>query len=191
MAGVGPRRRMLVSRERYAAGRKLHTAGQEMQTATHDALSVTTQRFDASQYPRTYRFSTGYRIFMIFTGAVNVALGCLAIFAFVTGREMDGPGERVGFGLLGALFLWVGLYVTALTLKTKVILYPDRIEHYCRENRPQPAPRRDRGRARPVDEILFDAGAEAAEARAEAVAHHLDDEKGPGLRRLANDPAAP
>ena len=68
---------------------------------------------------------------MIFTGAVNVALGCLAIFAFVTGREMDGPGERVGFGLLGALFLWAGLYVSALTLKTKVILYPDRIEHYA------------------------------------------------------------
>lgn len=90
--------------------------------------SVRTQSFDPSQYPRTYRVSTRNRIFFIFVGAVNAVLGLLGMFCFVTGQETDGPGERIAFGILGALFFCLGLYVLAFTLKTKLILYPDRIE---------------------------------------------------------------
>lgn len=106
-----------------------------MHTVIQDAPSVTTQSFDPSQYPRTYRVSTGNRIILVFVGVVNcvmgIVFGLLGMNYFGAGEETSGPGERIGFAILGALFFCIGLYVVALTLKTKVILHPDRIEHYA------------------------------------------------------------
>jgi hypothetical protein len=106
-----------------------------MHTVIQDAPSVTTQSFDPSQYPRTYRVSTRNRIFLVFVAVVNCVLGIvfglLGMNYLGAGEEANGPWERVPFGILGASLLLLGLYIVALTLKTKVILYPDRIEHYA------------------------------------------------------------
>lgn len=85
-------------------------------------------QIDASLLPRTYGTSIGNRIFLTLVACANAGGGLLGMIYFGMGHEMKSPGERLSFVLLSFLFVALGSYVLIYTFKSKIILYPDRIE---------------------------------------------------------------
>jgi len=84
--------------------------------------------FDTSLYPRTYRTSLGWRLFLISLGGLIAAVSLLGIRYFGTGHEMKSPREVSIFVSLCFLFFLLGAYLVLAMLKSKLILTADTIE---------------------------------------------------------------
>jgi hypothetical protein len=83
--------------------------------------------FDASNYPRTYRISAGYRTFFFILGGLAVVPGCLGVWYFGTGHEMSSSGQAAIMAGLCFLFVLLGAYLIIYALRTTVTLRADAI----------------------------------------------------------------
>ena len=79
---------------------------------------------DASLYPRTYRISLGWRIFLQLFGLAVIGLG-----VFLCWKYFYDPGKAAAvFASLGPLALLLGFYIFIDTGLSKIVLYADAIE---------------------------------------------------------------
>jgi hypothetical protein len=84
--------------------------------------------FDASNYPRTYRISAGYRAFFIILGGLAAVPGCLGVWYFGTGHEMSSSGQAAIMSIFCFLFVLLGAYLIIYALRTTVTLRADAID---------------------------------------------------------------
>lgn len=84
--------------------------------------------FNPALYPRTYKASTGYLLFLG-TASFLCALGGIAgIIYFGTGHEMTSVRSESILVVLCSLFLLLGIYLVSAVLTARLILGPDFIE---------------------------------------------------------------
>ncbi len=81
-------------------------------------------------YPRSYRMSAGWTVFMLLFGVAAVAGGAYGAWYFFQPGSARDPLSGLVLAGVCALFLVFGLYVILWVLKGRVVLYPDRIEVY-------------------------------------------------------------
>ncbi len=83
--------------------------------------------FKDFNYPREYRVSIGWKIFLLFLATVSIAG---SVYSLVYMFSID--PEFLSFISVGAsiFFLLLGLYLFVDTIKSKIILYIDKIEIY-------------------------------------------------------------
>jgi len=84
--------------------------------------------FNPSLYPRTYKPSTGYLLFLVTVGLLCAAGGIAGIIYFGTGHEMTSMRSQFALVVLSFLFLLLGIYLIAAVLTSRLILGPDFIE---------------------------------------------------------------
>src|SRR5260370_42067363 len=90
-------------------------------------LDLENPPFDPSLYPRTYRVSPAYGLLFFLLGAIAVGGGCLGAWYFGTGHEMRTPRQAAIMSAGSFLFVLLGTYLIAFSLRVKVILHPDAI----------------------------------------------------------------
>jgi len=83
---------------------------------------------DGSRYPRTYRTSRGYRIFLSLLGVLIMVPACLGIWYFGTGHETQGARDTVMMVSVCFLFVLLGAYLIGSLLRFQVTLRADAIE---------------------------------------------------------------
>jgi peptidoglycan/LPS O-acetylase OafA/YrhL len=83
---------------------------------------------DASQFPRTYQSSLGYRLAFVSLGLLLAAASLLGVWYFATGRGTTAPPATIFLTLLCFCFFLLGAYLALAMLKGKVILTADAIE---------------------------------------------------------------
>jgi len=84
--------------------------------------------FNPALYPRAYKPSTGYLLFLGAVGCVCCAGGIAGIIYFGAGHEMENDRQKFIFVGLSALFLLLGIYLIGAVLTSRLILGPDFIE---------------------------------------------------------------
>jgi hypothetical protein len=84
--------------------------------------------FNPALYPRTYKPSTGYLLFLGIVSALCAAAGLAGIIYFGTGHEMTSMRSQFALVVLSFLFLLLGIYLIAAVLTSRLILGPDFIE---------------------------------------------------------------
>jgi hypothetical protein len=84
--------------------------------------------FSPSLYPRTYRPSTRYLLFLGTVSCLCAAGGIAGILYFGTGHEMTSVRSQVALVVLSFLFLLLGAYLISAVLTSRLILGPDFIQ---------------------------------------------------------------
>src|SRR6266478_2211943 len=84
--------------------------------------------FNPSLYPRTYKPSTGYVLFLGTASCLCAAGGIAGIAYFGTGHEVKGPRDEFMLVGLSALFLLLGLFLFGSVLTSRLIVSADSIE---------------------------------------------------------------
>jgi len=84
--------------------------------------------FNPSLYPRTYKPSTGYVLFLGTASGLCAAGGIAGMIYFGTGHEVKGPRDEFMLVGLSALFLLLGLFLIASVLTSRLIVSADSIE---------------------------------------------------------------
>src|ERR1035441_9457411 len=81
----------------------------------------------ASVFPRVYRASRGWLIFLTLCGLLLTIGGTIGAWSAAT-AVLRNPQSRVGLVGLGLAFGALGIYCLLSTFRSKVVLFPDRIE---------------------------------------------------------------
>jgi len=84
--------------------------------------------FNPALYPRTYKPSTGYLLFLGTVSALCAAGGIAGIIYFGTGHEMTTMQSQLALVVLSFLFLLLGIYLITAVLTSRLIFGPDFIE---------------------------------------------------------------
>jgi len=84
--------------------------------------------FNPALYPRTYKPSTGYLLFLGTVSCLCAAAGIAGIIYFGTGHEMTSMRSQFALVVLSFLFLLLGVYLISAVLTSRLILGPDFIE---------------------------------------------------------------
>ena len=84
--------------------------------------------FNPALYPRTYKPSTGYLLFLGTVSCLCAAGGIAGIIYFGTGHEMTSTRSQFALVVLCFLFLLLGIYLISAVLTSRLILGPDFIE---------------------------------------------------------------
>ncbi|HET6931488.1 MAG TPA: hypothetical protein VFI45_14280 [Candidatus Acidoferrum sp.] len=84
--------------------------------------------FNPSLYPRTYKPSAGYLLFLGTIGFLCAAGGSAGMYYFGTGHEMTTMSSQVALVVLCFCFLLLGIYLLAAVLTSRLILGPDFFE---------------------------------------------------------------
>jgi len=84
--------------------------------------------FNPALYPRAYKPSTGYLLFLGTASILCAAGGIAGMIYFGTGHEVKGPREEFMLVGLSALFLLLGIFLIGAVLTSRLILTPDSIE---------------------------------------------------------------
>ena len=84
--------------------------------------------FNPALYPRAYKPSTGYLLFLGAIGCLCSAGGIAGIIYFGAGHEMANERQKFIFVGLSALFLLLGIYLIGAVLTSRLIFGPDFIE---------------------------------------------------------------
>lgn len=84
--------------------------------------------FDPSLYPRTYKSSLGWRLFLISLGALIAAAALLGLWYFGTGHESQTRQSALIMVVVCLAFFLLGAYLVVAMLKSKLILTADVIE---------------------------------------------------------------
>ena len=84
--------------------------------------------FNPSLYPRAYRPSTGYLLFLGTVGLLCGTGGIAGMLYFGTGHEMTSLRSQLALVVLSLLFLLLGAYLITAVLTSRLILGPDFFE---------------------------------------------------------------
>lgn len=84
----------------------------------------------AYDYPRTYTVSLGWMVFFALAGTGFAVAGGLGVWYFGTGQDVHSPQGGVLLVIVSALSCGLGLLLLAYLLRSKLVLYADRIELY-------------------------------------------------------------
>jgi hypothetical protein len=84
--------------------------------------------FNPLLYPRTYKSSTGYVLFLGTASCLCAAGGIAGMIYFGTGHEVKGPRDEFMLVGLSALFLLLGIFLMGSVLTSRLILSADSIE---------------------------------------------------------------
>jgi len=84
--------------------------------------------FNPALYPRTYKPSTGYLLFLSTVGALCAAGGIAGIIYFGTGHEMTTMQSQLILIGLSLLFLLLGIFLIGSVLTSRLIVSADSIE---------------------------------------------------------------
>lgn len=84
--------------------------------------------FNPSLYPRTYKPSTGYLLFLGTVSSLCAAGGIAGTIYFGTGHEVTSKRQEFMLAGLSALFLLLGIYLISAVLTSRLILGPDSFE---------------------------------------------------------------
>jgi hypothetical protein len=84
--------------------------------------------FNPTLYPRTYKASTGYLLFLGVASFLCALGGIAGIIYFGTGHEMTSVRSESILVVLCSLFLLLGIYLISAVLTSRLILGPDFIE---------------------------------------------------------------
>lgn len=84
--------------------------------------------FDPSLYPRTYKPSIGYLLFLGTASILCAAGGIAGMIYFGSGHEMTSVRSQITFVVLSFLFLLLGIYLISAVLTSRLILGPDSFE---------------------------------------------------------------
>ena len=84
--------------------------------------------FNPSLYPRSYRPSTGYLLFLGAASCLCAAGGIAGIIYFGTGHEVKSSREEIMLVGLSSLFLLLGILLIGSVLTSRLILSADSIE---------------------------------------------------------------
>lgn len=84
--------------------------------------------FNPALYPRTYKPSTGYVLFLGAVSMLCAAGGIAGIAYFGTGHEMTSVRSQFALVVLSFLFLLLGIYLITAVLTSRLILGPDFFE---------------------------------------------------------------
>ncbi len=86
------------------------------------------ERATMAAYPRTYRVSRGWQIFLIGSSLILGVPSTFGVLYFASGREADTKGAT--YLLIGICFIFAALsfYLLLTTLRSKIVLFADRIE---------------------------------------------------------------
>jgi len=84
--------------------------------------------FNPALYPRTYKPSTGYLLFLGTASFLCAAGGIAGIIYFSTGHEMTSVRSQSILVVLCSLFLLLGIYLISAVLTSRLILGTDFIE---------------------------------------------------------------
>lgn len=85
---------------------------------------------DMPPYPRVYRLAPGWAAFLLVFGTAAIVGGGAGVWYFATGHQARSPEAAMVLAGLCVLVIAFGVYVTLETLKSRVVLYADRIEVY-------------------------------------------------------------
>ncbi|HWY06673.1 MAG TPA: hypothetical protein VNY24_07405 [Candidatus Acidoferrales bacterium] len=84
--------------------------------------------FNPALYPRAYKPSIGYLLFLVTTGLLCAAGGIAGMYYFGTGHEMTSVRSQLALVVLSFLFLLLGIYLNTAVLTSRLIFGPDFIE---------------------------------------------------------------
>jgi len=84
--------------------------------------------FNPALYPRTYKPSTGYLLFLGTVSVLCAAGGIAGIIYFGTGHEMTTMQSQLALVVLSFLFLLLGIYLITAVLTSRLTFGPDFIE---------------------------------------------------------------
>lgn len=82
-----------------------------------------------AEWPRTYRASLPWRVFMVAGGTTLSAVGIWCIWYFGTGHEVRGSADTILMMSLSAFFVLLGSYSAGAALRERITLLPDAIEY--------------------------------------------------------------
>src|ERR1700757_3982695 len=98
-----------------------------IQPIAHVRINLMPASPSDTTYPRIYKVSSGWLIFLTLFGLV-LAIGGILGARFLATEPLRNPQSRMWLIGLSLVFAGFGVYCLLSTLRSRVLLYPDHIE---------------------------------------------------------------